>query len=394
MTRHPADDIDGTADDDPAVAEHLAPLAEASTPELWDGIVARAGSAGTDEIAVGPTLRRARRGWLAPLGVAAAAAAITLGGVALLRPDDGQRVETPAVSDDGIGTPSTAPAPAPDSETAASPDGTGFPDEVEIGPDLGRATPPAGAFTVTYDGGTVVVDADGQVLGHYPGDRPAAVPSRDDLTTPAIGGVPDGCELDAILADASLRVICERDSGPTVEIAEADGTTHPIASFPPPPARHGPDARVSGSLTMTFPSPTVERGGPLLVQMSAECETRLAMIVEDAVWSTDAPDGGEIRHLDGTGYWDDTWPDGESIALGWNGDGTEASVWRFNSACSTALATPGVYAYRLDGTSRLLFPTGDEVRDVYQIPGTDRAAGLTVGSNLEGYTHVEEGGDG
>jgi hypothetical protein len=251
-----------------------------------------------------------------------------------------------------------------------------FPEGVEVGPDrTPMSAIPFGRILLVYDAGGVVVDVDGTILGHYPAPIPTFVHDPDGATVPAVA-VPDGCQLDAILGHGQQRVFCHDDVGPTVEVITADHERRPLAAFPPPPENLGPDAFVPGHFTAAHPNPAAGRGGPMLLQMSAECEIRVAMMVDDATWSSESPDGGTVRLLDGTGYWDGGWLAGESIALGWSADGDEAYVWRFASVCSDDLAAPGVYAYRLDGSGRLLFPTDDEVRQVAVI--TDHTADATT----------------
>jgi hypothetical protein len=360
---------------DPQVAARLRPLTEAPVPELWSPLQAEptAPPAPVTHLAErqGDAGRwSARRLGLALVAAAAAVAVVAIG-VQYVRSDgSGQRIETPAVETPTSGpvtvptTTLTAPTQPPSSlNTPAT-----FPVGLDIGPDRrSMSSIPFGAFAVIYEAGAVVVNPDGTVLGHYTGDVPSFIytPANYGQFSRFDPSVPNDCDGGSF--DASL-LFCQGDWGPTVEVADPDGTRHLIASFPRPPQTVPSDAKVTGHFQYAFPSPSPERGAPLLLQMSAECETPVAVLVDRPSATANRPDGGTIRLIDGSSYWDDSWPTGESVALGWSADGAEAYVWRFNSECGTVLDRPGVYAYRLDGTSRLLIPTADDVIDVALIP--------------------------
>ena len=345
-----ADDLDAT------VAERLGLLAAVAPPDLWPAITAAAAAApgGTGPVDGEPPgppipLPAANR-WphrrITGLAAAAVILAVAMGvGIVAATERGGQRVVTPAEEP------------------------TVLPPGLAIGPQLGSdGDVPIGAFAVVYQGGLVVVSPDGEVVGHYTGQVPATIYDPARRTVDRLIGAPDGCEIDAVL-ESGLRLFCHDEWGPTVEVSDASGERQVIASFPSPPAGSDPAARVVGHLTASFPRPGVERGRPLLLQMSAECETRLALIVESPIGTDANPRGGTIRQLDGASYWDQRWMPGESMALGWSADGTEAYVWRFNSPCAEPLDQPGIYAYRLDSSSRLLVPTTADVIDVALITG-------------------------
>lgn len=357
---------------DPVVAGRLAPLADTTPPDLWAEAVRRAStavgsgadrqagfapaavghrSAGTDTATVEPLRgedrRRHRSG--AVRALAAAAVLVVVAGavtVAVVQGrQDGQRIETPAA---------------------------GFSAGVVTGPALSLDhDAPVGAFAVLYPAGLVVVEADGDVVGHYTGEAPGAVYDPARGTVGRLIGAPDGCSWDSGLT----FLYCRDAVGPTVEVPGSDGGRQMLASFPPPPAGIDPGATVAGHLVRSFPQPGVERGRPLLLQMSAECESRLALMVDDPISTADSDRGGVIRRLDGASYWSEPPMAGESLALGWSPDGNEAYVWRFNASCGDGLDAPGIYAYRLDGSSRLLVPTPPDVLDVQLITGETPSSG-------------------
>ena len=348
----PIPDRAETADDgdiDLTVAGQLGPLTAVVPPDLWTEALRRAAS----DQSIGTTdpepRRRYRPSGLVRAALTAAAATVLVSTVVTLTQSgghDGQVIDTPAA---------------------------GFPAGVVAGPALALdQETPVGAFAVVYAAGVVVVEADGHVVGHYTGQVPGVVYDPARGTVGRMMGGPDGCSFDP----ANLTVLFCRDAvGPTVEVAGEGGLRRVIASFPSPPAGIDPSAAVSGHLVRAFAQPGIDRGRPLLLQMSAECETRLALMVEDPIGTDGSDRGGVIRRLDGASYWDEPTMAGESLALGWSPDGGEAYVWRFNGPCDTALDQPGVYAYRLDGSSRLLMTTPADVVDVQLITGDIPTAG-------------------
>jgi len=372
-------------DFEPEVAERLRPLAQVPDPDIWSRVAADVSPrvdvvdpsnaddptpllppAAADDAST-PTSTRNR--WTAPLLVAAAIATLVAAGVALI-PRGGQTIETPTEAvesdrndnDDKDERGDLDPNPDQTSTTAQpTPDPT-FPDAVDIGPDrTAMSSIPFGSFAVSFEAGSIIVTPDGEVLGHYPGDLPDFLAAENDAGAQTQAG-PGQCLPDPMLTSI---VLCVGEQGPTVEaVIEGSDDTVTIAAFPPPPDDVPGDARVFGRFTKILPAPSLARPAPALLQMSAECELRIAMMVDAAFGSETQPNGGIVRHLDGTGYWDDTWPAGESLALGWSADGGEAYVWRFNGLCDDPLDEPGVYAYQLDGSSRMLFPTDDEVIDI------------------------------
>lgn len=137
------------------------------------------------------------------------------------------------------------------------------------------------------------------------------------------------------------------DSNPEILVVSADGSMRTVGSLPVAPETLDGAFRL-GHWREVFVRPD----GVLLAQLSAECETRHAMIIRD----------GEASFLNGEGYWGD-WPLGESRALGWDERG-RAVVWHFSSSCSQEEFPPGVYAYADDGSRELLVATGGEVHGI------------------------------
>ena len=353
MTGQGFDDAESASEFDSerhTVAERLAPIADASVPDLWARLEADSPSA-----VVGLEERATPTRWLAP-ALAAACVVALLVAATLLAPRQGQEIQSPAdeavepeeaddVSQDQPNTTQAKPTPS-------------FPDDLEIGPDrTAMSSIPFGDFALHYEAGIVVVDPDGAVRGHYPQPDPEFLVEveRPNTSDP----VPEDCVLDGFAPEGTTQMFCRGQSGPTVEVVDEQGQRHIIASFPQPPESLPEQATVFGTIVAAFPSPVPWRPAPVLLQMNAECESRLAVMTN----------GETIRHIDGTDYWDDSWPAGQSVALGWNPEGTEAYVWRTTGGCDQGLEEPGVYAFGVDGNSRLLFPTDDRVSDVALITG-------------------------
>lgn len=387
----------GDDDRDPVVARLLQPLDSIAPPDLWPSVRARAEGADLSARpgATDPRPNQAHDGLPAGGGrhqhrwwgtAAAAAVTLLLAGTvaAIVADDDGQRIETPAATSDPLDT---------DLNGTDQPLRS-FPPSVELGPDRrAMSGVPVDAFAVIYAAGAVVVTPEGVVLGHYDGEVPPFIYQPDPPAASLGGDLPAGCAIDT-QPEAGTRLFCRNEVGPTVEVTGPDGTRHVIASFPPPPPGADPETSVVGHFVRSYPQPRPEGGRAMLLQMSAECESRLALLVDEAVGTDDRPQGGVISKLDGTSYWDDPWMAGESKALGWNPDGSEAYVWRFNAPCGDGLDAPGIYAYRLDGTARLLIPTTSDVLDVALITGevpSTSADGATTTTENSGATDRPEG---
>ncbi len=366
-------------DIDPEVATRLSPLAEVETPDVWsliddsefdrpfvdDGL---GGAPDFSLVALDDVAPTADRPWVRPLLMAAGVAALVLAGVALL-PRSEQRLENPADQP----APATQPA-ADGADVDADPSAvnSGYPQEVEIGPDRTAmsSVPPHGSFFVVFDAGAVVVTADGEVLGHYPGGIPEFMFPEDNTFFDVLPP-PDGCQYSSIRADTRIY-FCSDEVGPTVEIVDDDLTRRPLASFPLPENQ----GTVPGQLTDGFFAPVAGRAGPMLLQWSQDvsgtaggCDTNyMAMMVDSAAWATTQVRGGTIRHLDGSSWWDGGTSDAyyhQSRPVGWSAEGDEAYVWQYNGGCHEEIAIEeGVYGYQLDGSSRLLFPVHPDVRQI------------------------------
>ncbi len=273
-------------------------------------------------------------------------------------------------------TTTVAPPLATTTTTSSASRAAGIPDDLDVGPtweNVVRFELPRYSFQLWFSDGLVVVNDRGEALGHLPGPPEP----RDDLrkrllnqTAQAREGprtVPRECLVDAFLGDDQLRLLCRSDErGPTVEILLPDGARQVVADLPPPPGELEGAYRL-GRFLRVFPLP--DRRGVSLAQFSAECESRLSAFIQD----------GTTSRFDGTSWWDDSYPDGESVALGWIDD--RALIWRFNGPCATELATPGVYAYRTDGIGELLFDTPAEVQWV-ELLETEPAADTALYPDL------------
>lgn len=220
----------------------------------------------------------------------------------------------------------------------------------------GPASPPTRYLVLGFDDGAVLVDLDGRPFGlvdpmpapEHPVERLRA------LTDEASEPIPDGCMLEERLGQGQLRLVCtdrgeQPDANPTVEVLLPDGERVVVGALPPPPEDLAGAFRI-GRFLRVFPAPG--RRNLALAQFSAECEVRVAVIVEDGV----------ARHVTGAGWWDEAWPAGESIALGWDGERGEALVWWFGGPCTDQPDVPGVYAFGPSGESRLVFATPPETQ--------------------------------
>lgn len=271
--------------------------------------------------------------------------------------------------------------------TSRAPGAAGIPDDFDAGPtweNVVRYELPKYSFYLWFSDGLVVVNDRGEALGHLAGppNPPEDLTERlADQTAQAQEGpgtIPTGCFVDAVLGDDQLRLLCQSDEqddqrGPSVEVLLADGTRQVIANLPPPPDDIEGAHRL-GRFLRVFPLP--DRRGVSLAQFSAECESRLAVFTQN----------GTTYRFDGTPWWDDSYPDGESVALGWIGD--RAVIWRFNGPCATELAVPGVYAYTSDGIGELLFETPAEVQWI-ELLEHEPTATTTLYPDL-GPTKIEE----
>jgi hypothetical protein len=275
----------------------------------------------------------------------------------------------------------TTPTPlATTTTTSSAPRAAGIPDDFDTGPvweNVVRPELPQYSFQFWFSDGLVIVNNRGEALGHIPGppDPPDDFTRRLlNQTAEAREGprtVPEECLIDAFLGDDQLRLLCRSNlqddqRGPTVEILLPDGTRRVVADLPPPPVELEGAYRL-GRFLRVFPLPG--RRGVSLAQFSAECESRLAVFIQD----------GTTYRFDGSSWWDDSYPDGESVALGWIDD--RALIWRFNGPCATELAEPGVYAYTTDGVGELLFDTPAEVQWV-ELLDTEPAADTALYPDL------------
>ena len=380
------------ADFDPEVASLLQPLAESAVPDTWSRVAGsrRAGdrlgvdgdlveSDVVDAVAPQPHPRPGpRRSWR--LAVAAGLVAVVTGGTLALRIDGGRQLDS--VADQSIDATVDNDSAQPDENSGAPPQP--FPDGVEIGPDRTTMSslPPTGSFLVVYDAGGVVIGADGRVLGHYPGDVPGFLYPEPRTVTADGPPDPPGCERSAILGAGSRLYFCSDEVGPTVEFIDDVGERRPLASFPAPPDGVSSAASVPGRLTDGYIAPGIWRPRPLLLEWrqdvsgtSVGCGSIVAgLIVDSPFWSTATPRGGPIRHLDGSGWWDGTSPsDHHQIEpLGWAADGEAAYVWEYNRDCHEQVEIDdGIYAYQLDGSSRLVTPVHSDARDVVLITYPD-----------------------
>ncbi|GBE24987.1 MAG TPA: hypothetical protein ENG98_02145 [Actinobacteria bacterium] len=286
----------------------------------------------------------------------------------------------PATTTRPSATPATAATVPPVSLSTDGLSDAGIPADFDVGPVWDSVVLfelPRYSFQLWFVDGLVIVDNNGRALGHVPGPPPApqdlskrlvdvTKSAQEDRRT-----IPEGCLVDDSPGGGQLRLLCTSidegsERGPTVEVLLPDGTRQLVAELPPPPDELAGAYR-SGRFLRVFPQPG--RRGIALAQFSAECETRLAVFVAD----------GTTYRFDGTSWWDDSFPDGESVALGWMGD--RALIWRFNGPCATELATPGVYAYTTDGIGELLFDTPAAVQWV-ELLETEPAADTALYPDL------------
>ncbi len=341
----PADD-----DFDPALARRLQPLSHTTPPDLWDAVVGRAAARGATagrETDGGRARRRPGMTWLA---VAAVLAVIVGTGVvveARRGHDGGQSIDTPA--DGGGGVPADTSAPT-----------TGTAPGVEIGPTRTLDDPiPEGAFAVVYQAMTVIVASDGAVVGHYVnGSAPISVLDLDWAAQLRTSRPADSGCVPNELGGFPTLLLCDDNTRPVIRVPGEP--PHTVASFPL-------GSGVTGDIIAALPVvPDLGAQPATLVQLNDDsCPQRQAFVIDHLVFAGGAPqESAPIRRLDGADLATAGPMAGESLALGWSADGTEAYVWRYASPCTPELDQPGIYAYRLDGSSRLIVPTVPDVMHV------------------------------
>ena len=211
-------------------------------------------------------------------------------------------------------------------------------------------------FEVVTESSSTVYATSGEVVAQAPFADVADADTRHNQLRADLGevlqaatGVDEECEIDGF--DSSTQwILCRAngtDSNPVIKTVSQDNVVRTVGSLPTPPAELEGAFRF-GHWREVF----VRADGVVLAQLSAECETRQAMIVRD----------GEASFLNGEGYWGD-WPTGESVALGWDLEG-RALVWHFSGACSEEEFPPGVYAYSDDGRQELVVASVGEIRGI------------------------------
>jgi len=211
-------------------------------------------------------------------------------------------------------------------------------------------------FEVVTDGQSAVYDTDGSLVSDNPFADVADSDHRHNQLEPEfrslLANAAEGnqeCVIDGF-NPTETWILCTSlgtDSDPLIKVASSDDLIRTVGSLPEPPEALDGAFRI-GHWREVF----VRSDGVLLAQLSAECETRQAMIIRD----------GEASFMNGEGYWG-VWPLDESRALGWDERG-RALIWHFSSACSEEDIPPGVYAYADDGSRELLVATDGEVRGI------------------------------
>ncbi len=236
----------------------------------------------------------------------------------------------------------------------------GIPSDFDPGPELAaeiRSELPPTYLRLGFGDGVVLTTVNGQALGHINGQPEPPTTSRDrtqSLTEELVNEwpIPEGCVVDTVIDTSQLRVLCLPTGGslegPTVEILFKDGSSEIVAQLTEPPSDLEGAYRI-GQFLEVIPSPW--NRGSALAQFTAECESRLAVMIDDGI----------VSHIDGTPWWGEAYPDGESVAIGWGPD-QRALVWRFNGGCNAGLAQPGIYVYDQQGFGNLLFAVPNELQ--------------------------------